>query len=277
MKQIIPFVREIEFENNIANVVSISLEHDYSMEDVEITGEFLVYGEYKTHNDTTEIKEFNERIPFNLIIPDNLIRDSIHVDIDDFTYEIINDKKIKVCIDLFLIGEEINNKDDVRDLKDIWGLNNEIKNETEYEILNEVHNVTNEDNDIVKVKEDNDNVYTDIKTDIDDINIGNKIEEYAKVDNTIDKYNNIDNNVSVNTTNNIEINQNNILNQVNNDIEEVGEYIIYHIHIVNEGDTLESIINKYDTNIDILKEYNDVSKLDVGTKLIIPEVYYGNN
>ena len=27
----------------------------------------------------------------------------------------------------------------------------------------------------------------------------------------------------------------------------------------------------------ILKEYNDVSKLDVGTKLVIPEVYYGIN
>lgn len=267
MKQIIPFVREIEFENNIANVVSISLEHDYSMEDVEIAGEFLVYGEYKTHNDTTEIKEFNERIPFNLIIPDNLIRDSIHVDIDDFTYEIINDKKIKVCIDLFLIGEEVSNKDDVRDLKDIWGLNNEIKNETEYEILNEVNTVTNEDNDVIKIKEDNDIINTNVNNEISDVNVGNKIDEY----------NNTDNNISVNTTNNIEINQNNILNQVNNDIEEVGEYIIYHIHIVNEGDTLESIINKYDTNIDILKEYNDVSKLEVGTKLIIPEVYYGNN
>lgn len=236
MKQVIPFVKEIVFDTNIASMVSISLEHEDYIDGADVSGEFVVYGEYKASNDTTEVLSFKEVIPFNLMIPDNLIRDTVSVDIDDFTYEILNNNTIKVCIDLYLMGEEIviRDKDDVRDLKDI------------YEI---------EDEDLVDV-------------DIEDINIG---KGNVSVDDVIVENNiNVENNVEVNnTTNNIEIN--------NTEVNEVGEYIIYHIHIVKEGETLEHIVNQYDTNIEIVKEYNDISKLSVGDKIIIPEIYYGNN
>ena len=239
MKQVIPFVKEIAFDTNIANMVSISLEHEDYIDGAEINGEFIVYGEYKASNDTTEVLSFKEVIPFNLLIPDNLIHDTVNVDIDDFTYEILNNNTIKVCIDLYLMGEEIviRDKDDVRNLKDIY----------------EIEDVKDED--IVDV-------------DMEDINIGkgNVSVDDGNVENNI----NVENNVEVNnTTNNIEIN--------NTEVNEVGEYIIYHIHIVKEGETLEHIVNQYDTNIEIVKEYNDVSKLSVGDKLIIPEIYYGNN
>ena len=236
MKQVIPFVKEIVFDTNIASMVSISLEHEDYIDGTDVSGEFFVYGEYKVSNDTTEVLSFKEVIPFNLMIPDNLIHDTVSVDIDDFTYEILNNNTIKVCIDLYLMGEEIviRDKDDVRDLKDI------------YEIEND---------DLVDV-------------DMEDINIGkgNVSVDDVNIENNI----NVENNVEVNnTTNNIEIN--------NMEVNEVGEYIIYHIHIVKEGETLEHIVNQYDTNIEIVKEYNDISKLSVGDKIIIPEIYYGNN
>jgi hypothetical protein len=84
MKQVIPFVKEIVFDNNIASMVSISLEHEDYIDGAEINGEFIVYGEYKASNDTTEVLSFKEVIPFNLLIPDNLIHDTVNVDIDDF-------------------------------------------------------------------------------------------------------------------------------------------------------------------------------------------------
>ena len=240
MKQIIPFVKEISFDNNIASMVSISLEHEDYIDGSEVNGEFIVYGEYKASNDTTEVLSFKENIPFNLVIPDNLIHDTVTVDIDDFTYEVLNNNTIKVCIDLYLVGEEIviRDKDDVRDLSEIYEIEDEIKDE-----------------DVVDV-------------DMEDINIGkgNVSIDDVNVENNI----NVENNVEVNnTTNNIEVN--------NTEVNEVGEYIIYHIHIVKEGETLEHIVSQYDTNIEIVKEYNDVSKLSVGDKLIIPEIYYGNN
>ena len=229
MKQVIPFVKEIVFDTNIASMVSISLEHEDYIDGTDVSGEFFVYGEYKASNDTTEVLSFKEVIPFNLMIPDNLIHDTVSVDIEDFTYEILNNNTIKVCIDLYLMGEEIviRDKDDVRDLKDI------------YEIEND---------DLVDV-------------DMEDINIGkgNVSVDDVNIENNI----NVENNVEVNnTTNNIEIN--------NMEVNEVGEYIIYHIHIVKEGETLEHIVNQYDTNIEIVKEYNDISKLSVGDKIIIP-------
>ena len=239
MKQIIPFIKEIEFEDGLGSVVSISLEHEALVDGCEVNGNFFVYGEYKKKLDSSEIFEFREKIPFNLLIPDNLIQDTVSVDIDDFTYEIYDNNKIKVCIDLSLCGEEIKirDKDDVRDLSDIYEIDN--------------------------------NINVDIDSDVNISNVTNNIQDYIK--NDVSNY--VDQDVIINDN---DVNVENEIND-NSEVTEVGEYVIYHIHTVNEGDTLESIINKYDTNIDILKEYNDVSKLDVGTKLVIPEVYYGIN
>jgi len=54
-------------------------------------------------------------------------------------------------------------------------------------------------------------------------------------------------------------------------ITEADEYITYHIHIVGEEETLESIIKKYDTTMDTLKHYNNITSCKVGDKIIIPE------
>lgn len=226
MKQIIPFTKDVLFEESIASIVSISLEHDFKLVDNEMIGEFIVFGEYKKSNDSTCLFDFEEHIPFNLLIPDGLDNDTVKIDVDDFTYELNGDKGIKVNIDVSLCGEEI-----VRDIEDIWGLTNEIK--------------INEDNDI-----DNTDVSNNVINETNNVNIDSKVE--------------INNNLEINNTNNLEVN-------------EIGEYIIYHIHIVKEGDTVENIVNQYNTNIEILKEYNDVSNLNVGDKIIIPEIYYGTN
>lgn len=49
-------------------------------------------------------------------------------------------------------------------------------------------------------------------------------------------------------------------------------YITYQIYKIKENDTLESIVLKYKTTIDELKEYNDLSNLNINDKIIIP--YY---
>ena len=254
MKQIIPFIKEIEFEDGLGSIVSISLEHESFMDGNEINGNFFVYGEYKKKLDSSEVFEFREKIPFDLLIPDNLIQDTVSVDIDDFTYELCDGNKIKVCIDLSLLGEEIKirDKDDVRELNEIYEIDNNIDVDIDSDV--NISNVTNNIQDYVK----NDvNSYVDQDVVINDNDANNYVDQDVVIN---------DNDVNISS----EV-------ESNSEVTEVGEYVIYHIHTVNEGDTLESIINKYDTNIEILKEYNDVSKLDVGTKLVIPEVYYGTN
>ena len=57
----------------------------------------------------------------------------------------------------------------------------------------------------------------------------------------------------------------------NNFSEEIDEYTTYHIYIVREGDTLETIMTKYEITKDELNQYNDMTELKLGDKIIIPQ------
>ena len=50
------------------------------------------------------------------------------------------------------------------------------------------------------------------------------------------------------------------------------KYVEYKIYIVRESDTIDSIMNKYKVTKDMLEEYNDISSLSIGNKIIIPYV-----
>lgn len=61
-----------------------------------------------------------------------------------------------------------------------------------------------------------------------------------------------------------------LFNQFNTDSE---VYVTYNVFIVREGDNIDSILEKYGITLDELKEYNDISDLKIGDKLIIPNRY----
>lgn len=47
-------------------------------------------------------------------------------------------------------------------------------------------------------------------------------------------------------------------------------YSTYHVYIVREEDTLEYILDKYKITKEELSNYNDISSINIGDKLIIP-------
>lgn len=61
-------------------------------------------------------------------------------------------------------------------------------------------------------------------------------------------------------------------NSFDNDV-----YVTYNIFILRDGDTLDSIMEKYNITLDELKKYNDVTDLKIGDKLIIPATNYEGN
>lgn len=61
------------------------------------------------------------------------------------------------------------------------------------------------------------------------------------------------------------------MEKVLNDKEQP-EYSLYRIYMVNDGDTLESILEKYKVTKDDLIPFNDLDNIKVGTKLIIPSL-----
>ncbi len=56
------------------------------------------------------------------------------------------------------------------------------------------------------------------------------------------------------------------------EVKESGDssYKSYTVYIVREGDTIDSIMKKYQVNHDIISEYNDIENIKVGDKIIIP-------
>ena len=53
-------------------------------------------------------------------------------------------------------------------------------------------------------------------------------------------------------------------------------YVTYNVFILRDGDTLDSIIEKYNITKEELEKYNDLSNLQLGDKLIIPNSYESN-
>lgn len=60
-----------------------------------------------------------------------------------------------------------------------------------------------------------------------------------------------------------------ILNSASNKDD---EYTTYYIHLVKEGDTIESIVSNYQTDLTILKRYNNIETLTIGDKILIPTI-----
>ena len=90
-------------------------------------------------------------------------------------------------------------------------------------------------------------------------------------DNDLKKADEINNNVNKPVDNNIK-DFKETMNNLMNDNEENKEYCIYRVYVMNENDTLEYVLNKYQVTCEDLLPFNDLDKLQIGTKLIIPSI-----
>ena len=103
MKQIIPFTKTIDLSTNVEEITSISLDKIInSNRDNEITGDFELYLEYKENDISIDTESYTATIPFNISLDDRYDSKDSKVEIDDFYYEIINDKTLVVNIDVAL-------------------------------------------------------------------------------------------------------------------------------------------------------------------------------
>ena len=89
MDFVIPYTKEITFKTKIAEIFSISLEHEMDINDNEILGNFIISGEYKTHELSVNKEPFEYTLPFSIDIAENIDKETIAFEITDFTYEII--------------------------------------------------------------------------------------------------------------------------------------------------------------------------------------------
>ena len=234
MKMNIPYEKEIVFNTKIADITSISLEYEANVLDEDIEGEFIISGDYKIHELSVNKEPFKYRIPFNVSLTDDIIRDSIKYDINNFTYEVIDDDTLKVNIEFGIDYEVVKDKIAKEENKEI-----EVKEAVTF-------NKDYEDNKDTKERETKATI--ELNNLLDDIELNNEISDNKLKDNTNIKDNAVaDNNIEVkakNTTENLTTNDNKevVLNNVNNALN---TYVTYHIHVLSDGEDINTIINKY--------------------------------
>lgn len=259
MKKIVPFKKEIAFKTNISEITSISLEHNLHLEkDNFISGNFIISGEYKVADSSINTDIFNFELPFDINVDDKYILDNVVIDIDDFYYEIVNNKMLEVNIDVLvdklverpLITKKIVEEDDklIEEVSDV--LENEV-------ILDDVE----EDEEIMErciEKED-------ILENIEDIN--NNVND----DNQL--LNNLDINQHIENTTKREIKSIEKINSLFDNLDSSSEtYKTYKVCIIRNGDTVESVLQKYSITKEELEKYNILTDVKIGDKLIIPSI-----
>ena len=214
MNILIPFEKTIKFSSPICEITKISLEHDYTVNDESILGNFYVSGEYRCNEISVNTLEFKETLPFNVEINNTVKKDTVDVEISDFTYEIIDKESIKVCIE-YKVSAEIEEPVEMERV--------DVDFEEELEHLNDLELDVTEDKEEVETKEED-----------------RKIDENIK--------NDIINNISSNED----------------------EYITYHVHIIKENESIESICTTYNITKMDLSSLNNLEDISIGDKLIIP-------
>lgn len=248
--------KELLFKNNIKDITSISLDSDYKIENQELVGNFLVSGEYKTHEISLNREKFNFKIPFKENIKDDIELDSVNVEITNFIYDYKKDELL-VNIDYEIIG----NRKDVLIFDDKDSLDEFLKTH-ELEVIDTRLDEIKEHMDDEKIEK------KDEKT-IEKLEI--KKEEEKELVEKEEKVVDLKEDIREETKEEIDerntISSSEIISNVNN-IED--GFVTYKVYKIKENETLESIVIKYKTTIDELKEYNDLNNLSINDKIIIP-------
>ena len=128
MKKLVPFKKEVEFNTEVAEITSISLEHTLQkVEENFVSGDLVLTGEYKIVDVSVNTEKFTFNLPFDIDIDKHYDTSELVIDIDDFYYE-LKDSKMNVNITILLdrLEEKIIEK------KEVEVLNREVVEVAEY-------------------------------------------------------------------------------------------------------------------------------------------------
>lgn len=244
MKQVIPFVKDLELGTKISEITSIALEHNLAMEnDDSIVGDFTISGKYKINDISINEEVFEKKVSFDITLDDKYDASKVQIDIDDFYYEIINDEFLRVHIDVLANNLVYFKREEPEVL--------EIEKEP-------ITMLNNDEMRNGEIKENNDR---------DDFMINNEVTNIDNVSEAV-----IDTNEEkvIMTSNDRDENIDLSSSFSTSFLDNEEKYVTYKVHIVRESETVETIKEKYSITKEELEKYNDLENIILGTKLIIP-------
>ncbi len=304
MNEIVSFSKEIEFKTMLNKITSISLEHTLRPdEDSTVKGDLIVAGTYKQTMASQIENPFSYKIPVDIVVDEKYDLTNLVIDIDDFTYEVLEDNKLKVNIDLILDNLELKKEEDKSDddLIDINDLFLESDTAKKLEVPKSDVETLEFDEELNPSKTlEETPIDEELRSDEDFSNLEEKEEQETcdKKDDSFEKRELNNNEQSNNTCDeenknffeeveSIKKEQNSNTYEEENTCEEESleesqseslfsnlstkeTYTAYRIYIMRENDNLEEVMSKYKVSREKLEEYNNLNEVKVGTKLIIP-------
>ncbi len=202
MRQTIPFVKDISFNSKIAEITSISLEHNLKMENNDsVVGTFTISGKYKVNKISINEEEFKKDINFDITLDDKYDSSKVIIDIDDFYYEIVNEEYLRVHIDVLIDNLLYIKKEEKPFIQEIEKNDlAELKTEERISNVNDLKGISLEEEKENAIKQDNDTIKKDDKESSITTNFLNEKEQYITykvhiirenetVDTIIEKYN----------------------------------------------------------------------------------------
>lgn len=238
MNCIVPFTKNIKFDTKLGDIISMSLEHEYNINEGVILGNFMISGTFKSHELSVNPLDFSHTIPFDLNLTEDIEEASLVFKIDNFTYEVIEDDYLKVDID-FMVSA--NTKEVVRE-------------EIFESVPKELENIVFDNLDLLD-DVSSDEVFEEVinnKVDVKEEVIVEE-EEIVLEDPTCDR---------------VEVEESTILDFANKNEE---TFISYKVHCIKDGESIESICKLYSKQENELTSYNANIKFLTGDKIIIPE------
>lgn len=248
MKNIIPFKKDVIFKTNLSEITSISLENTLNLKDDTISGDFIINGDYKVSDKSTSVEPFELNIPFEIVLDDRFDTKKATIDIDDFYYEIVNNNVLSISIDVLVDHLQDKPLIELEDLVDV----------TPVRVV-----LDSEDDDMEK-----ENVFEETRNIIEENNI--QEERSVKEEINVEQERCIEPEDMPVNKEELEEKINSIFNNSSFDNE---RYVTYNIFIIRDGDSLDSIMEKYNVTKEELEKYNDLNNLQLGDKLIIPNNY----
>lgn len=242
MKKVISFEHEIDFPSMIGEISSISIDSSLKfVDESSIDGSLKVFGTYKMTEASTLEENFSYDLPVDIELTEKVDYKDAKISINDFNYEIKNDDILKCNIDILIDAVEeiiLEEDNEVEETKEELPKIDNIEEEVKFEISEEesiMESLTREcDGDNKEMKD----------IDIEEVSENKEIKE----DNT--------KNISS-------------LFEVLNDAEET--FTTYSVYILRKEDSIESVMEKYKVTKEELSNYNDLSNIEIGSKIVIPQ------
>lgn len=282
MHEIVSFTKDIEFKTMINKITSISLEHTLMLSGSDsIKGDFIVSGTYKMTAASQLENDFSYKIPVDIVMDDKYDLTNLVIDIDDFTYEVVDEEILRVNIDLLLDKLELkkveevkedekeNEEDNLVTLDDLF-MESDTKEKLELDDLDGhgEKEITDKADAIIKdEKASEENRDSEEKMTLDSVENEKEVQSIAV--NSVDTENTKKEKTLLvkNESDDMKTDGASLFSSFDSSTE---TYSTYSIYIVRENDSIENIMTKYNTTREQLEEYNDLSDMKIGSKIIIP-------